>query len=146
MLGHDLPGYGDARVLAVCEGRAGGAVSPWRPKRPCRFAGCSGLSSTGVCEKHEATVKAERAAYDRARGTPAARGYGYQWQQIRKRILERDPVCTICGSQPATEVDHIVAKAKGGDDSDGNLRGACRHCHSSKTAREDTPAWQRRPR
>jgi 5-methylcytosine-specific restriction protein A len=35
---------------------------------------------------------------------------------------------------PATEVDHIVALCKGGDDSDGNLESVCSSCHRTKTA------------
>lgn len=51
-------------------------------------------------------------------------------------ILARDPICRLCQTAPATEVDHIKSKAQGGDDSDQNLQGLCKACHSRKTRRE----------
>lgn len=49
-------------------------------------------------------------------------------------ILARDPICKACGSAPSTEVDHVVGKADGGDDSAENLQGLCAGCHKIKTA------------
>lgn len=40
---------------------------------------------------------------------------------------------------PATEVDHIEPRAKGGTDDMGNLRAICTPCHAAKTAREASP-------
>ncbi|WP_345945876.1 HNH endonuclease [Psychrobacter sp. Ps4] len=37
---------------------------------------------------------------------------------------------------PATDVDHIINKAKGGSDEPSNLQSLCRKCHLSKTANE----------
>ncbi|MEG9303316.1 HNH endonuclease signature motif containing protein [Psychrobacter celer] len=37
---------------------------------------------------------------------------------------------------PATDVDHIINKAKGGSDDPSNLQSLCRKCHRSKTANE----------
>jgi 5-methylcytosine-specific restriction enzyme A len=55
---------------------------------------------------------------------------------LRAKILERDGyVCTSCG-QPATQVDHIVSKHKGGSDDPSNLASLCRRCHDAKTGRE----------
>lgn len=59
------------------------------------------------------------------------------WPQIRRRILERDPVCTKCWQQPSTEADHIV---NGDDHSDANLRGICTPCHRRKSALEGVEA------
>lgn len=70
-----------------------------------------------------------------------ARGYGWAWQQIRERILDRD--CGLC--QPckaagritmARAVDHKVSKANGGSDDDSNLQAICDPCHKAKTAAE----------
>lgn len=55
------------------------------------------------------------------------------WPRIRIRILERDPICKICGRELSTDVDHVRA---GDDHSDENLQGTCRRCHLTKTARE----------
>lgn len=64
-----------------------------------------------------------------------------RWQRLRKAKLARDPLCQYCPPgrlTPATEVDHIVPIARGGDALDwDNLKSACRPCHSSKTALED---------
>lgn len=69
------------------------------------------------------------------------RGYGWQWQQLRARVLMRDNgLCCICKAQGrltlATEVDHIVNKAEGGSDDERNLQSTCKPCHKAKTARE----------
>jgi hypothetical protein len=51
------------------------------------------------------------------------------------RTLARDP-CAYCGAPaPAGTVDHIVASARGGDDTVENLTGACRRCNGGKSAR-----------
>lgn len=48
-------------------------------------------------------------------------------------VLRRDP-CAYCG-KPSTDVDHIVARARGGTFGSENLTGACESCNSSKQAR-----------
>lgn len=59
------------------------------------------------------------------------------WRATRKAVLIRDEyVCQICGvamyGDDAT-VDHIVARASGGDEySMSNLQAACRRCNSRK--------------
>lgn len=77
-------------------------------------------------------------AHDQVRGSAAARGYGRRWQALRKLVLHEQPICEMpgCGMM-ATDVDHILAKAKGGTDERGNLRALCHACHSRKTGRED---------
>jgi 5-methylcytosine-specific restriction protein A len=59
---------------------------------------------------------------DQRRGSSAERGYGNAWRKIRRRILERDPICLICHLEPSNTVDHVIARAKGGSDDDSNLR------------------------
>ena len=52
------------------------------------------------------------------------------WTAIKKAVWKRDKgQCQNCGSSYALEVDHIFPKAKGGDDSLGNLRLLCRSCN-----------------
>jgi 5-methylcytosine-specific restriction protein A len=74
------------------------------------------------------------------RPSPAARGYGPRWKKLRKMILARDPLCLECLKTgrvtPSTTCDHIVPKARGGTDALENLRGLCRRCHETKSARE----------
>ena len=84
-------------------------------------------------------------------GTPAARGYGREWKLLRARILLRDGYvcqCTGCKTAdrvtPATEVDHIIGKAKwhaergnlDGVDDESNLQAINVECHKIKTAIE----------
>lgn len=53
------------------------------------------------------------------------------WRELRKVILARDPVCVICHSVPANEVDHIDDDPT--NNSVDNLQGLCKPCHSKKT-------------
>src|SRR5689334_6947250 len=78
---------------------------------------------------------------DSARGSRHQRGYGWTWEQLRERVLERD--CGLC--QPclkrsivtlATQVDHITPKAEGGTDDQANLQAICEPCHETKTRAE----------
>lgn len=76
------------------------------------------------------------------------RGYGAEWQRIREAILERDMMlCQVCLDLgllvPATEVDHIVPKHKGGNDTLTNLQAICSPCHKTKTTREAAEAQGR---
>ena len=70
------------------------------------------------------------------------RGYGSAWIKTRARILQRDgylcqPCLTAGRPTPATEVDHITPKAKGGTDEDSNLQSICDDCHKAKTAADE---------
>lgn len=78
-----------------------------------------------------------------AEGRPSAteRGYGWAWQKLRDRIMARDHgLCQPCLRRGqvtlAREVDHIVGKDHGGDDSPVNLQAICLPCHKAKTAAE----------
>lgn len=72
------------------------------------------------------------------RGTTTERGYGWAWQKLRLRILERDGGrCVLCARKGrdvvARHVDHIKPKAKGGTDAESNLQSLCVACHEAKT-------------
>lgn len=81
------------------------------------------------------------------RGNPAERGYGWQWQKLRKVMLAQDPLCRTCREQgkvtAAQELDHIVPKAEGGTDDPANLAPICKPCHKEKTAHESARAQGR---
>lgn len=64
------------------------------------------------------------------------------WRARRARILARDPLCRLCGTNPSVEVDHI---APGDNHDETNLQGVCRACHRFKSAREGGRASARRP-
>jgi len=89
------------------------------------------------CPRCRTTLIASPAAYcppcarerDQERGSPTARGLGYDYQAKRERIMRRDSyTCWRCGA-PATTVDHFVPRSRGGDNSDSNLRAACARCN-----------------
>ena len=110
--------------------------------RPCRHQGCTNLVSdgTGYCQAHQADRKIGTFA-DPRRGSRHQRGYGTAWDKQRERILRRDNgLCQVCLARglysTATEVDHIINKASGGTDADGNLQAICKPCHQAKTAME----------
>src|SRR5438067_2500995 len=73
-------------------------------------------------------------AYEQRRGSASARGYDHRWQRIRRLVIARDPLCTLCLAKgrvtPSTEADHIIAKRHGGSDDLDNLRGTCKSCNA----------------
>lgn len=115
---------------------------PQRPQRPCRHKGCRTLhrNANGYCDQHQDDAKAW-ARKEAAPKTTTQRGYGWRWQKLRQRILERDKyLCQICLAAGritvASEVDHIINKASGGTDDPDNLQSACGPCHKAKTLQE----------
>lgn len=107
---------------------------PWAAPTPCAHPGCPAVSRGRYCADHE---RPARQAADARRPPPEQRGYDRRWRKLRRLILNRDPICKICGRRPSTEVDHLVPLAAGGDNSPTNLQGVCKRCHSKKTATED---------
>jgi len=120
---------------------------PPRPKVICRKVACGALIDTpGYCEKHAKL----QTGWVRSNGdkTSAQRGYDYEWQKARERILSRDcGLCQIKGSACrfiAGEVDHKVSKANARAlgwsrdqiEGDSNLQAACSSCHKEKTRAE----------
>jgi len=104
----------------------------------CLHPGCTTLVEGGRCPEHE---KHDRIQYDKARGSNTERGYGYAWSLIRKRYLQRNPLCVDClQGKPervtvASEVHHITKKRDGGTDRDENLMALCKKHHSARTMR-----------
>lgn len=81
------------------------------------------------------------------KGSRHDRGYDAAWVKTTKRILKRDNyMCQECLRQGRMTplkvrprdhaVDHIIPKAQGGGDEDGNLQSLCAPCHQVKTAHE----------
>jgi len=115
-----------------------------RPKTVCRKAGCGKLiDAPGYCERHGKLASGWNRSHSDKSSTE--RGYGYAWQQLRKRILNRDAgLCQIKGPAcrfVAREVDHKVNKAKAREmgwteaqiDDETNLQSCCEPCHREKT-------------
>lgn len=112
---------------------------PPRIKQVCRVRGCSALTAeaSGYCaqHKHHGWVQHQRG---RSRHQ---RGYGAAWEKARQACLLRDRgLCQACLAlgrvSPATTVDHVIPKSRGGTDALGNLRALCTACHGAKTATE----------
>jgi 5-methylcytosine-specific restriction protein A len=115
---------------------------PRRAKQACRYPGCGAACEGAYCAAHAG--QAPNRLYDRDRGSPSRRGYGRRHQRWRLLILARDPLCQIAvlcdGTALATEADHIVPLAEGGTWAYSNGQGACKACHSHKTAQEQRRA------
>jgi 5-methylcytosine-specific restriction endonuclease McrA len=56
------------------------------------------------------------------------------WKATRFEVLERDDfTCQYCGN-PATCVDHVLPRMRGGGDDLDNLKAACAHCNATAGA------------
>jgi 5-methylcytosine-specific restriction endonuclease McrA len=66
------------------------------------------------------------------------------WVKRRKAVLERDPICKLCGVRPSTVADHISPMTD--DHRLEALQGVCEPCHRQKTAREAAAARAAAPR
>lgn len=110
---------------------------PTKPRHPCNQPGCPELTHERFCDAHR---KAERKRFDANRGTTKQRGYAGTWPARRKLWLQAHPLCAEHERNgevvAATEVDHVIPKARGGADDESNLQSLCGPCHSRKTARE----------
>lgn len=50
--------------------------------------------------------------------------------ELRARVFERDGNrCRICGNTYWLELAHIIARGRGGEDSEQNTRVLCARCH-----------------
>ncbi len=58
---------------------------------------------------------------------------GRALQALRHRLLGDSPMCAMCRTAVATELDHVVALTNGGSNDEDNLQGLCASCHELKT-------------
>lgn len=127
---HEFPrnSRGPCQPERFSHGRLGApVVSPMAPKRPCGSPRCPEFRP---CPRHG------RRPWEHDRPSASARGYGTEWRRRRAVVLREEPTCGYCGRAPSTTVDHVVPKTRGGTDDRENLRGACKRCHDTKSARE----------
>ncbi|WP_425582326.1 HNH endonuclease [Streptomyces synnematoformans] len=59
-------------------------------------------------------------------------GSSRKWRVLRAVVLSEEPVCRWCQNAPTTHVDHIIPRARGGDDRRENLCGACGPCNLAR--------------
>lgn len=135
-----------ARRVARVSGARQAGWMPLKPPHGCAEPGCPELvRHSPRCAAH---TRSERRVSDRRRGSSASRGYGLEWRALRLRFLRLHPLCVECARSgltvAATDVDHIVARSRGGSDHHTNLQGLCHACHSRKTSREDGAFGRRR--
>jgi 5-methylcytosine-specific restriction protein A len=95
--------------------------------------GCRRFTRTG------SYCPACQAQRDAARGTTTQRGLGHDHQLLRRQVLSEEFVCWICGKpaqrgDPLT-ADHLVSRARGGDNMRSNYRAAHLSCNSRRGAR-----------
>ena len=84
------------------------------------------MQASGVKPKRRRT-DADRQR-DSERPKTAERGYGSEWQRIRRRIIiQQGRCCQVCGSSGYLVVHHLNHDAT--DNSDANLYTMCRPCH-----------------
>src|SRR4030042_1397338 len=55
------------------------------------------------------------------------------FQDLRKTVIDKNPICSKCGCKEHLEVDHIVPDYCGGLTEISNLQTLCHMCHSKKT-------------
>ena len=98
--------------------------------RNCRKAGCNALTDRrdGYCLQHARQSWRENA---RKYPTATARGYGADWQRIRKHKLAIQPFCEVCEGLAITTLATEVHHADGCTDNNAmsNLVSICRRCH-----------------
>ena len=114
-----------------------------------QFKGGSNLPTKPKAH-NAAQLKERRRAYERARGSASAHGYGTKkWNETRRRIFIRDLyACQLCGKQLGImrgdcHCDHKQPRPRTagrehipGIDDEANLQVLCASCHSKKTRRE----------
>ena len=111
---------------------------PRKPRKPCRYPGCSALTDESYCPEHKRLVAAQYNRYER---TPEMKKrYKGPWPAIRRRFLASHPLCEMCLREnrytEAREVHHILPLADGGSHDASNLMALCKPCHSRITATE----------
>jgi 5-methylcytosine-specific restriction protein A len=92
--------------------------------RVCAEPGCPNVAVVGKDEG-----RCPRHRRPKVQGSPDLRLPEHVWRKIRASVLSRDGGrCVRCGDA-ATQVDHIVPLAHGGDNTMRNLRSVCHPCH-----------------
>ena len=115
---------------------------PTAAPRPCGHPGCGALvrDGSGRCAKHAKEAWAKPVIATK-------RITGRKLQEMRKALFTRSPLCAACELVGrvtlATQRDHIIPLAEGGEDNDGNTQGLCFACHETKSIEESKRGRQR---
>lgn len=117
---------------------------PGRPMRVCSYPGCASLTDAkdGRCGQHL------RKAWEKRPGPAPQRVRGATLQARRAALFRSNPLCVLCllrnRVQLATQRDHIVPLAEGGQDIESNTQGLCKECHDLKSQEEARRGARRR--
>jgi 5-methylcytosine-specific restriction protein A len=83
---------------------------------------------------------AKREAWSHNGKTTTQRGYGWDHQKARARLLRDEPLCRECRKNNRTTIatiaDHVRPLAEGGARDASNLQPLCKLCSDAKTAEE----------
>lgn len=106
---------------------------PMKPKRPCRYPGCSKFCEDGeqYCPEHRVLMEKHYEHF--SRGYKPSKRYGNNWRKVRARYVHSHPFCEMCLKEgritPVEEVHHIIPLSEGGTNDESNLMSLCRSCH-----------------
>lgn len=109
-----------------------------RARRACVRCGRAHTNRSPRCTTCGGAAQPTPRPFER-RESASKRGYGRKWRTARIAFLSEpaNHICKVCGDAIATEVDHITPHR--GDLKlfwrRSNWQGACKPCHSRKTAR-----------
>lgn len=108
---------------------------PFEPKRHCPRHNTYLGRRCQKCEKER----------NQKRGSASSRGYDKDWKRVRAEFLLANPMCSEPNCEEfATDVDHIISLADGGERLDPkNLRSFC-HSHHSQRTNRDQVKWNRK--
>lgn len=107
-----------------------------RSLRPCTVPGCRALvRGSPRCDVHETAYRRQKEATRAPRLEPGFYA-SKDWRRLRAIVLREEPVCP-CGN-PTNTVDHVLDRRQRPDLAlvRSNLRGLCKRCHDSRTARD----------
>jgi len=129
----------DRRWRAENPKKVNAAARKWRSANPeksraasHRWAALNPESVTANSRAYQAANREARATIDhRRRARKRGNGiFAVTAAEIAAMLAEP---CYICGTAPSEHVDHIIAIARGGRHSVGNLAGACATCNQQKS-------------
>lgn len=107
-------------------------------KRLCSYPGCVrfAVEGTSRCEKHQL----EKRPFIGGWMTDAQKAFynSQRWRKLKAELLEENPVCQICGKNPAEECHHqypIGYDFHNTEDffNSDNIICLCRECHQAVT-------------
>lgn len=103
---------------------------PTRPPHPC--PSCHTLVlETRYCKRCE---QSRHRAREAQRGNRHQRGYTWEYERARRKLLADQPRCHWCGGN-ATVADHLTPLSAGGTNDPANLVPSCVACNARRITR-----------